>query len=333
MKIRKSDILKYVLSAGVSVLLLYFSFRGVEWKGFMSALHSCRWGYIVVSMLAGVLAFWLRGLRWRYLLLPVDGSITRLTAFNAVNIGYIANFVFPRIGEFVRCGVITKNSVSEGGVKKAPYDKVLGTVVLERAWDMLTMLLFIAAMLVFGQKRFGSFFMESIWDPAAGRFGSAWVPVLSVAAACCAAVVAIWIFRDRSKFLGRMAGLLKGIVQGVGSCLRMDRKWLFFFYTLLIWGLYWMMGAATMRALPVLDALDMTDALFLMLAGSLGWLVPVPGGFGSFHFIVSLALSVIYGIPMEQGVVFATLSHEAQAITMILCGGCSYVCETFRKKK
>ncbi len=86
-----------------------------------------------------------------------------------------------------------------------------------------------------------------------------------------------------------------------------------------------------MCALPELDGLNAVDALFLMVAGSLGWLVPVPGGFGAFHFIVSLALSTIYGIPFESGIIFATLSHESQAVTMVLCGGVSYVYETFKK--
>ena len=94
--------------------------------------------------------------------------------------------------------------------------------------------------------------------------------------------------------------------------------------------MYWSMSAFTMMAMPGLDGLGPVDALFLMVAGSFGWLVPVPGGFGAFHFIVSLALSTIYGIPFETGIIFATLSHESQAITMAGCGGISYLYETFK---
>ena len=86
-----------------------------------------------------------------------------------------------------------------------------------------------------------------------------------------------------------------------------------------------------MRSIPALDDLTIIDALFLSLAGSLGWLIPVPGGFGAFHFIVSLALQAIYGIPFELGIIFATLSHESQAITMVLFGGGSYLYEALRK--
>ena len=160
-----TKIIKYLLSAAVACFLLYFTFRGVKWDDFITGLGSCRWGYILLSMAAGIAAFWFRGQRWREILLPIDGSIRRITTFNAVNIGYIANFVFPRIGEFVRCGFITRNSGTESvdadGMrrKKASYDKVLGTVVLERSWDMLTMMIFLVALLVFKWKDFGNFFV------------------------------------------------------------------------------------------------------------------------------------------------------------------------------
>ena len=126
--------IKYTVSLLIALALLYFSFKGVKWDDFVKGLQDCRWGYIAVSMIAGILAFYLRGLRWRELLLPVDSSTSRMTTFNAVNIGYLANFVFPRIGEFVRCGFVTKNSAKDNqGHKLASYDKVLGTVVLERS--------------------------------------------------------------------------------------------------------------------------------------------------------------------------------------------------------
>ena len=112
MKDRNRKILKYAGSLAIAAVLLYFSFRGVKWEDFIGGLKECRWEFVLLSMAASIAAFWLRGVRWRQILLPLDPSITRLTAFNAVNIGYIANFIFPRIGEFVRCGVISAGSAA-----------------------------------------------------------------------------------------------------------------------------------------------------------------------------------------------------------------------------
>lgn len=323
-----SKFLKYILSACVAVLLLYFSFREVEWKDFLEGLRSCRWEFILLSMAAGIAAFWFRGLRWRQLLLPIDPSTRRITTFNAVNIGYIANFVFPRIGEFVRCGVVTRRSAEN----KASYDKVLGTVVLERGWDMLTMLLLLVVLLGARWEKFGGFFMEQMWEPVSARLDfSIWWIVALLAASGLGCFWFIWRFRASGGLCSKIWGLFEGLLQGFSSCLRMEGKWRFFVSTALIWGMYWLMAAATMWAIPVLDGLNMIDALFLSLAGSLGWLVPVPGGFGAFHFVVSLALQAIYGIPFETGIIFATLSHESQAITMALFGGFSYGYESLKK--
>ena len=317
-------------------ILLYFSFREVEWTDFVAGLKDCRWEYILLSMAAGAFAFWLRALRWRRLLLPIDESISRVTTFNGINIGNISNFVFPRIGEFVRCGVITRRSVPEDPQhpqhKKASYDKVLGTVVLERSWELLVMLLLLAVVVVGGFNRFGGFFVEQIWTPMAQRLDfSIWWIVLLLALAGSAGLWALWRYRDSNSFCSKVWGIFRGILQGFASCLKMDRKWMFFAYTAFIWMTYWLMAASTVWAAPFLSELDLIDALFLSLVGGLGFAVPVPGGIGAFHFIISLALSAIYGIPTELGIIYATLSHTSQAITQIFFGAGSYAYEALKK--
>jgi len=325
MKSTLKKILKYAISASIAALLLWFSFRDVKWSEFMAGVRSCRWEFILLSMAAGAFAFWLRGLRWRQLLLPIDSHTTRITTFNGINIGNISNFVFPRIGEFVRCGVIVRRT-------SATYDKVLGTVVLERSWELLVMLLMLAIVIIGGFERFGMFFMEQIWQPMTSRLNfSLWWVIMTLAAAAAAFIYIIWRYRDRNPFCIKVWGILRGLAQGFTSCLKMDRKWLFFAYTACIWLTYWLMAASTMWAAPFLEGLDLIDALFLSLVGGLGFAVPVPGGIGAFHFIISLALATLYGIPMETGIIYATISHTSQAITQIFFGAGSYVYETIKK--
>lgn len=338
MNIKK--ILKYLASAALAALLLWVSFREVEWNDFLVVLKQCNWAFVILSMAAGSSAFWLRALRWRRLLLPIDDSISRMTAFNGVNIGNISNFVFPRIGEFIRCGVITRRSAevsvtaADGHVektRKATYDKVLGTVVLERSWELVVMLMLLAVVLVGGFNRFGRFFVEQIWTPMSENlnFSIWWIVAVFIVLAV-TAIYALWKFRASNPFCSRVWGIFKGIGQGFSSCFRMEKKWLFFAYTATIWILYWIMAASTIWAVPFMEELDLIDALFLSLVGGLGFAVPVPGGIGAFHFIISLALSVLYGLPMELGIVYATLSHTTQAITQIVFGIFSYAYESLK---
>lgn len=325
MQSRISKILKYLISISLAVVLLWFSFRDVEWTDFIAGLQECRWGFILLSMAAGAFAFWLRALRWRQLLQPIDPSISRITTFNGINIGNISNFVFPRIGEFVRCGVITRRS-------SATYDKVLGTVVLERGWELLVMLMMLALVVVGGFEKFGNFFVRQIWEPIASRLDiSLWWVLLVLAVCGLGGIWVIWRFRATNRLCAKVWGIFTGLLQGFSSCLRMERKWLFFAYTLFIWMVYWLMAATTVWAAPFLDHLTVIDALFLSLVGGLGFAVPVPGGIGAFHFVISLALMGVYDVPMETGIVYATLSHTSQAVTQIIFGLASYAYETVRK--
>ncbi|MCF0176268.1 MAG: flippase-like domain-containing protein [Bacteroidales bacterium] len=328
----------YLLAGATAAFLLWVSFRGVQWPAFADAIARCSWGFVLLSMLCGVVAFWLRGMRWRALIQPIDPSVPRMTCFNAINISYLANLLLPRVGEIVRCGYVTaESSKDDEGQRKASFDKVLGTVVLERGWDMMSMFLLLGALLAFKWKQFGDFFVVQMWEPLAASVDfSLWVIAVPALVLCIAAIVLVFAYRDRVKVFGMISGFFAGMLKGFASCLKMERKWLFFVQTALIWFMYWCMSFFTMKALasnPLVAPLGASDALFLMMAGSLSSLVPVPGGFGAFHFIVKAAITGIYGIPGAMALVFATLSHESQAITQAACGMFSFIWESIRRHK
>ena len=340
---------KYLLWGGISIALLYFSFRGVNWTDFGMALKNCRWGYVVLSMVLGALVFYIRGLRWRMQLLPVDPSTSRLTCWNAYNICMIVNLVLPRVGEIVRSAYVTRNSGRDGnGRRLATLDKVIGTVIVDRIWDAVSLLAVLLVLLAVMWERFGSYFTDNIFPGVAGKAHLVWILVAAFLLAA-GFVFLCWKFRRRGKVWGKVWGYIRGMIDGLSSCLHMRHGWLFILYTALIWGLYWLMSATVMWSLQGIDptglspelagalekinGLGMADALFLMFAGSLSSLVPVPGGFGAFHTVVAGALSSLYGIPFGVGMIFATLSHESQVITDAICGGGSYLYETFFRRK
>ena len=342
-----SNILKYILWIVVAVVLLYFSFRGVNWKDFGAALHYCHWEYVALSLVLGGFVLFIRGLRWRMQLLPVDPSTSWLTCWNAYNICMIVNLVLPRVGEVVRCGYVTRHSSRDAeGNRLATLDKVIGTVLVDRIWDAVSLLTILIVLLSVLWKRFGAFFTETVFPGLQDKAGLWWILVLAVAAAA-GFVWLCWKLRDRGAVWGKVWGYIVGIKEGLSSCLHMKNGWLFIVYTIVIWGSYWLMSACIMwslqgidpslvspemaETLGKIDSLTMADALFLMFAGALSSVVPVPGGFGAFHAVVAGALSSIYGIPFGMGMIFATLSHETQVIADAICGAASYVSESFRR--
>lgn len=318
--------LKYVFWALLAVVLLYFSFRGVDWKEFWRVLGQCRWMYVAMAMAAGVISFFVRAIRWRLLMLPDDPEMKLLDCYDGFAIGKLCDFVVPHVGEFIRCGYVTTPRMS--------YDKALGTVVLERFWDILMLFVFIVLLLVFRWAEFGSFFVDKILEPVSGRFNmNLWLLAALCVLICAAAVWAVFALRTKSRICGKVAGFVKGLWDGVTSCFKMRRKGLFLLMTAVLWFMFLLMSWFIIKALPSDFGLGLVDAMFIMLVGSVAGIVPVPGGFGAFHYLVAIALQTIYAIPFETGIIFATLSHESQAITMAICGAVSYFHQLLKRRR
>ena len=311
-------ILKYSFWALTAVVLLWFSFRSVDWTEFWSVLLSSRWGFVALAMAAGVLSFIFRALRWRLLLLPVEPKTKRLDCYDGFTIGKLCDFVIPHVGEFIRCGYVQTSRMT--------FDKALGTVVLERAWDILMLLLMIVVLLVFKGGEFGGFFKEKMLEPVAAQLNvSLWWLLVAAVVVIVALVWLVIALSKRVRFFERLVDFFRGLGQGFSSFREMKGKGWFLLLTALLWLMFLLMSWFIIKALPSDLGLNLIDALFIMLVGSAAGIVPVPGGFGAFHYLVALALQTVYSIPFETGIVFATLSHESQAVTMILCGLVSYV--------
>lgn len=308
--------LKYILSIALAVVLLYFSFREVRWAEFIAVLKNCNWAFVLLSIVFGILAAYFRGVRWALMLRPIYPSIKNIKCFNAVNISRLSDYVVPYSSAVVRAGVVIN--------KDLRLDKSFGTVVLERTWDVFCLAFLIILLLFFRWDMFGDFFSEKIIAPLLTRFSA---KLLWAVIAVLALAVALVLMNRRVRKVTR------GILQGASTCLHMDRKGLFLIYTLLMWFMFLMMSQTIIWALPEDFGLTFVDAIFIMLVGSVAGCVPVPGGFGAFHYLVAMALETIYGIPFETGIVFATLSHESQAVMMLFAGAVSYFLESGTPKK
>ncbi len=83
----------------------------------------------------GVLAYWVRAIRWNLLLEPMGYTISNANALWTLSFGYLMNLTIPRSGEVARATALY-------GVEKVPVDKSFGTIILERVVDLVCMGLF-----------------------------------------------------------------------------------------------------------------------------------------------------------------------------------------------
>jgi len=331
---KTKNILGYAFWTVVAGILIWFCLRAVDWTQFGAAMQECRWSFVVLSMLLGAVVFYIRGLRWKMLLEPFDPSTSAITTFNAYNICMAVNLVLPRAGEVVKLGYVVKHSaVGADGKRLLSFDKALGTLLVERVWDALVTLSMAAVLLVVKWADFGPYLQELLSGIGIGR--GLWWALGGLALGVSAFLFLAWKFRLKGGVWGKVWGFLAGIGHGLLSFRQMKRAWLFFLYTGLIWFIYWIMSASIVWALqdvPEFAGLDMADSFFLMIAGSISSVVPVPGGFGAYHGVVAGSLHSIWKMPVSTGMVYATLNHESQVLTQAICGLASYIHESFFRR-
>lgn len=119
----------------IGILLIWWSLHQIppqEWAKFTTALKTTNyWILIPVSIILGF-SHLLRALRWKLIMEPLGYKPSITNTFLAVLIGYLANLAVPRLGEVLKCSIIAK-------YEKVPADKIIGTIVAERAFDVLSL--------------------------------------------------------------------------------------------------------------------------------------------------------------------------------------------------
>jgi uncharacterized protein (TIRG00374 family) len=331
----KRSILKifnFSLFLSLGILLLYLAFRGIDFQVLIDELKHATYAWVFLSLFIALGGFVVRALRWRLLIEPLGYAPGRLNTFYAVMIGYLANFAFPRIGELTKCGTLNKT-------EKIPLDSLIGTVIVERSIDVITMIILIVIIFFSKIHFFGNFLKTQVFSRALeGISGYLTLPPLTWITII---VIILFLILGSVIFRKKLSGftlvqkgitILKGVYSGLKTGFTMKRWGLFLFYTLLLWIFYFLMTWVVVYALPATSHLKPIDGLFILVIGSIGITVPVQGGIGAFHWIVSSGLT-LYNIPKEDGLAFATLSHESQALFIILLGSYSIIMLTIKRRK
>jgi uncharacterized protein (TIRG00374 family) len=291
---------------------------GHLWEGIKSA----HYGWVILTVLIGIVAYFIRAQRWRLLINPLGYKPTLGAVYSAVIIGYFANLLFPHLGEVARCGALNKSD-------KIPFDKLVGTVVVERVFDMLCLIAIVLATFFLRIESFGKFLQNNVLQKFSE--GSSSLPVvlaLVALAGGAATVFLVWRFREKLRRYApvkKVWGFVKGIGDGLKSFATMQRRWQFLLHSLLLWTCYWLMAWLVLYAIPATAHLGAVDGLVIMVLGSFGIIAPTNGGLGAFHAITSIGMLSIFGIPENDGLLYATISHESQLLFMIVLGLVAYV--------
>jgi hypothetical protein len=306
----------YFVFFSLAALLLFLAFRGVDFEAMVNGFKRANYGWVVLSLIAGLLAHVIRSLRWQLLIEPLGYKPSFINTIGALLLGYMTNLAFPRLGEITRCASLRKTD-------KIPFESLVGTVIVERAFDVLMILLLVVVVFLVRIDFFGGFIMDQIALPIWEKIISAFkYSPLIVIAALVFFVFLFFLVRKNifgTKVKRKIVSIFWGVVDGLKSVYTMKKRKTFFVYTILLWLVYWLMTWLLIFATEPTSHLGLIDGFFLLVIGSLGMAAPVQGGFGAFHIITAMGLG-IYGISWEDGLVWATISHESQTLLMLILG-------------
>jgi glycosyltransferase 2 family protein len=323
---------KFLAFFAVGIVLLWFAFRNINFTKLWEQLKGAEYSWLLLSVLFGLFAFISRARRWVLLINPLGFNPSTRNAFYSMMTGYLANLALPRIGEISRC-------VALGKKEKIPVDKLIGTVVIERTIDFLSLLTIMIIMIFTSGKQIGLFLKESILIPIQQKvllvFGNIWE--LWVILFFLGVVSLFLVFRYRKnlrkvRFFSKIFDLSRGIIDGLKTITILKRKWEFIFHTVFIWINYILMTWVVVFCLPSTSHLTLGNSIFILVIGGLAMSAPVQSGLGAFHYIVSRGLLFVNGIPIEDGLAYALLTHEAELVSIAILGAISFFI-LFRKEK
>lgn len=307
----------------LAVVLLWLSFRGIKLRDLWVSLSKAHYWWLLPAAIVSLISFLIRARRWTLLLQPMGYHPHVLNAYHAVVTGYFANMIFPRLGEVSKCAALGKK-------EKIPFDMLVGTMLVERTIDIFTVLVLLGLTIIAGSGAAGNFLSQSVFTPAeekiSSSLGSVTIVTVTLLVLIAGAVVLFFTLRKRLSSLPlfrKLYSFADGIISGLKSIGKIKRKWEFMLLTIFLWFCYLLMSFFPLLCLDSTSDLGLGGAMFVLVVGSFGMAAPVQSGLGAYHWIVSRGLLVAYAIPLEEGLAYATLSHESQLILITVFGALS----------
>jgi len=304
---------QYFLIVAITGLLIWLSLRGLKvhegqnkFDFILTAWEEAGKTQLMLMALVAFLSHYVRAVRWKMLLLPTENKIKTGSALISILIGYLVNLGVPRGGEVSRCYNLFK-------LEKTPISVSFGTVIIERIVDVICLFLVVVLAFIFEWGKLLEF-IDSLDISSNKLHLPLWV-IYSIGGIIILIFVA-FLFRKNQKLLS----FINGFKAGFSSLFRLKNKWLFIFYSILIWALYYLMTYFTVQAFQSTADLNFSAVLSVFALGSIAMAMPLPGGAGSYHTIVPLGLFMLYKLPMEEAIAFVFVFHAWQTLVMIIMG-------------
>lgn len=307
MKLNFGAIVKFILSLGIGLGLVYYLQSNISSEQRLQIIHGIKniqpWLLILSILLAG-LACIIRAYRWKMLLEPLGYQPRNSTLISSIFIMYLGNLIFPRLGEVLRCSVLMRE-------EKIPMDKGIGTMITERLIDILGLGLYVILAIIFEYDKF-----FDIYNQYSSMKGETSLVIPGVL--FCILLIGGLIVWRMSALRQFILEKIYGVLEGLKSILKLKNPFLFVFYSLTIYSIYFFSTYILFLGFEETNGLSLGCGIVVLIAGTLG-IGLTQGGIGAYQVLVTWTL-VLYGISNTTAQTFSWAAWILPTASLVLFG-------------
>jgi uncharacterized membrane protein YbhN (UPF0104 family) len=330
------NVLRYTISLVLAGGLIWFVFKDINLSEMLDRFAKSDWRWIAVSCFFLLCAHVTRAWRWGMLMEPLGHKPGLVNSSVSVFTGYFANYIVPRMGEVTRCGTLYR-------LEGIPVNQSFGTVVAERIFDVIILILLIGLNFILEFDRLSTFFtdfFQSKIGGSQGGSGSGMLLGILVGGLILVAVTGFILFKNialrnklqQNAIIAKIVTFAQGMLEGLLSVRKLRSPGLFILSTLMIWVLYFLISYVLFFCIPETSDLGPLAGLTLLVVGAIGMTAPTQGGIGAYHLLVGNVM-VLYGLSQNDGITLATFIHGAQMIFMLIIGALAFLYVLVQNKK
>ncbi len=319
--------LQYIIFLGLGVFLIWWQLKGMTPKDkdlFFESLRNANYWLMPVIVVIALLSHLSRCFRWKILLEPMGYNPRLSNMFCATMVGYLANSAVPRLGEVLKCTILSR-------YEKLPVDKLFGTIVIERIFDLISFVVFILITLTIQWGAVSSYFQNNAGSMEAFNWAKLFI-ILGIATVTILLIV--WFFKKfkENTVVKKIAHFAAGIKEGLLTIRTLKRKKAFLMHTFFIWALYLLQVYIGFSAMQHTSHLGIGPACAVLVLASLAMII-TPGGIGAFPFAIMKVL-LLYNIAAPQGQSFGWLMWGVSTGIVVITGFiCLLILPYINKKK
>jgi uncharacterized protein (TIRG00374 family) len=323
MKSKIFNVIKYLFFLALGVFIFWLIYREYDVSEIVTAFKEVNYWWIALSLVFSVLSLISRAMRWQLLINSIGYKPRFVNVFLSCYVLYLVNLFIPRAGEVARCSVVSSTD-------KVPFAKLVGTMIIERLADVI--MLAVLAVLIFASNLETLNKIADAYPALRDTFTSLMSlrNILLLIALMVAGLIALRYYRryrrkKKENTENKKESIWTKFLEGVDSISRLERRWEFIGHTLFIFLMWLAMLYVVFLAYEPTAHLSIRAGMLTFLMGGIAMLVPVQGGIGPWHFMVSLTLVEGYDVLKSQADIFAFIAHTTTNLVYILLGAIALI--------